>query len=72
MLSSSFYREPTYQNNPITGFKPVQQTDIHFLHIGNDGLKTDLQPRKEAISLWEEIEQQAIEITANEKKREEL
>lgn len=70
----SCYSEPTYRDNPIIGFKPVQNDDIHLLHIGNDGLKIDSLPRKEAISLWRSIEQQAIEISANDKseKREEL
>lgn len=68
------HSEPSYQDNPIKGFKPVQKSEIHFLHIGNDGLRTDLQPRKKAINLWENIEQQAVQILAMEKiqKREEL
>lgn len=51
----SIFSEPSYQGIPIKEFKPVQKADIHYLHIDNDGLKTGLQPRKEAIRFWENI-----------------
>lgn len=73
------YSEPSYQNDPIDGFKPIQMNDIdgaiHFLDINNDGLKIGLRPHEKVINFWTNIEKRAFQFAANKQsaeKRDEL
>lgn len=57
-------REPSHQNDPVTGFQPVQNDAIHYLDINNDGLTTGLRPHQKAIDFWTKIEKKAFELAA--------
>ncbi|XP_055308597.1 esterase B1-like [Sitodiplosis mosellana] len=62
------YGEPSYQNDLIRSFQPVQNGSVHFLDINNDGLKIGLRPNEKAFDFWAYIEQQARQISTNMKK----
>lgn len=52
----TFYREPTRDGIPVSGFLPIQGDKINFLDITNDGLKPGVNPNPEAYELWANIE----------------
>lgn len=62
-IFGDIFSEPLNQNDTAREFQPVHNEKVHYLHISNDGLKTDGQPRREAIQLWRKIEQKAIKTT---------
>lgn len=51
------FSKPTHEDRSIENFPSVQLNAINYLHIGNDGLKLDSQPRKEAIEFWNKLQQ---------------
>lgn len=67
-----FIRKPTHENEPVSGFKPIENDDLHFLDINNDGLTTDLNPHQNVVGFWLNIEQQARFIQNAQQKCEEL
>lgn len=68
------FSEPIHDSTSIKRFPSVGPSDINFLHIGNDGLKLDKQPRSDAINFWNKLEQSSTKAYTkeNEQKREEL
>lgn len=55
--------EPTYQNDPVHGFWPVENDKAHYLDIKNGGLTTGVGPNQKAFELWESIEQRAMHLS---------
>lgn len=55
---------PSYQNDPVEGFLPIQNDKIHYLDITNDGLTIGLEPYEKAIEFWNSIEQRAFNLSA--------
>lgn len=51
--------EPSHGNDPVEGLQPIQKDHVHFINFDNAGLKSDLNPHKETIAFWTQIEQQA-------------
>lgn len=54
------YSEPSHENSPTAEFKPIENGNIHYLDINNDGLTTGLRPNQKAMEFWTSIEKQAI------------
>lgn len=57
-----FFREPTHENDLIDGFQPVNDKEINFLDITNDGLKVGVNPRQSAMELWSQLVKQAVQL----------
>lgn len=43
--------------SPSLGFKPIQNGEINFLNITNNGLKPGLNPNGKAMDFWMNIEE---------------
>lgn len=52
------FSNPTYQDEPIAGFGPVQCFDINVLNITNHGLEIDINPRKLEVEFWDDLNRQ--------------
>lgn len=57
------FSEPTYQNDPIDAFLPVESDRTHFLTIGNDGLSHGVNLRQKYVDFWSKIKQKALELS---------
>lgn len=57
------FSNPTYQNDPIAGFEPVENCEIPFLTKTNDGLSIGINPRQRTINFWNYIKQQAFQLS---------
>lgn len=55
----TFCSEPTYNDDLIVGHHPVQNNQINFLDITNDGLTLGVNPRQSAMEFWTRLEKQA-------------
>lgn len=49
------FSNPTYKDEPIAGFGPVQCFDITVLNITNHGLEIDTNPRKLEVEFWDDL-----------------
>lgn len=50
-----YFRQPTYKDELISGFGPLQSDTFDFLDISNKGLKLEKNPREKAIALWAQL-----------------
>ncbi|XP_055310975.1 juvenile hormone esterase-like [Sitodiplosis mosellana] len=57
------YGKPTHQNDPLGGFQPVNNDEVHYLDITNGGLTTGVGPNQKAFELWASIEQRAMQLS---------
>lgn len=62
-LSLFHFREPTYQNDLISGYHSIQNDEIMVLDINNEGLQMLADPRKSANDFWSRLEERAQQIT---------
>lgn len=53
------FSEPSYLNDPVGGYQPIQNDAVHFLDITNRGLIPGLSPNTKANDFWTRINQQA-------------
>lgn len=56
ILAIERFSKPSHEKTVIKSFPSVQEDNINYLHIGNDGLKLESQPRKEAIEFWNKLQ----------------
>lgn len=56
-MSIQRFSKPSHENSIIKSFPSVQEDNVNYLHIGNDGLKLESQPRKEALDFWNKLKQ---------------
>lgn len=52
-----FSSEPTPDGYPIPELPPVQKHQVHYFEVTEDGLKPGVNPDKERIELWTEIDE---------------
>lgn len=52
-----FFSEPTHCDEPVAGFLPIQNDQVHFLDVNSDGLIPGINPNQKAMELWSRIEQ---------------
>lgn len=57
------FSEPTYQNDPIDEFLPVQNDRTHYLKIDNDGLSPGINVRQKYVDFWNNIKRKALELS---------
>lgn len=57
------FSKPSHQEKPVNGFQPVQNGEINFLDINNDGLTVGRNPNKEAFEMWASIEKRAHQLS---------
>lgn len=50
------FSKPTHEDDPVSGFQPIENGTIHFLDINNEGLIPGLDPNKYVRHLWARIE----------------
>jgi len=50
------YSDPTPNENPAN-FKPVQNNEINFLDINNEGLTPGLNPHRKSVQFWNDLYQ---------------
>ncbi|XP_031621135.1 uncharacterized protein LOC116339416 [Contarinia nasturtii] len=64
-LFSNFAKhgEPTYRDELISGFQPVQSDVFNYLDISNKGLKLEINPREKAIEFWSQLKANAQKFT---------
>lgn len=69
-----FCSEPVHNGDPIPEFQPIQDDQVHFLDVTNEGPKAGVNPNQEANELWTRIEKifQKPDTDAAKSKREEL
>lgn len=53
------FSEPTHNGEPTTGFLPIQNDQVNFLDVTNDGLKMGVNVNQRANEFWARIEEQA-------------
>lgn len=51
-----------HDDDPISGFLPVQNDRLNFLDVTNDGLKLGVNPNQRVDGFWTQIEQKIKEI----------
>ncbi|XP_055301656.1 esterase B1-like [Sitodiplosis mosellana] len=61
------YGEPTYQQEPIAGFLPIDDDQVNFLDVTNDGLMPGVNPNQKAMEFWAHVEREVQEIQAKSK-----
>lgn len=49
------YSHPTVDDEPVSGYEPIENHKIHYVRITNDGLFMDLSPKNESTAFWERI-----------------
>lgn len=58
---------PSYQNDPIDGFRPIQHNNadgFHFVDVNNNGLAIGVKPNEKVITFWTNIEHRALQFAA--------
>lgn len=55
--------KPNYKGDPIDGFQPVHNDEIHFLDINNEGVIISSRPNKEAFDFWARLEEEAEKLS---------
>lgn len=53
------FSEPSVDDEPVEGFKPVRGCKVNFLDITNYALTPGQAPKKEATKFWSRILQKA-------------
>lgn len=64
------FSEPTYENDPIDEFLPVESEHTHYLNIDNDGLTPEINLRQKYVDFWSEIKRKALELSNDERQNE--
>lgn len=57
-----YFREPTYKNDPVSGYHSIQNDEIMALDISNEGLILLSDPRESANEFWSRLEERAQQI----------
>lgn len=57
MKINLFFRNPSYNDEPVASIKPIYKEDVHFIDITNNGLFVDVNVNKKSNELWHDIEE---------------
>lgn len=57
------FSEPTYRNDPIDDFLPVQNDRTNYLKIDNDGLSTGINVRQKYVDFWMKMKRKALQLS---------
>lgn len=52
----SLFSEPSYDDDSSVKFLPIEANQMHYIELSNDGLKARINPHKESIEFWTNIE----------------
>lgn len=62
---SFYYSEPSYENGFDAKFQPIEHNQMPYISIGNDGLTARMDPHKETLEFWTNLEQLARQLSEN-------
>lgn len=57
------FSEPSHENDPVEGIRPVQSDQMHFFSLNNDGIIPGLNPFEKQIKFWTEIARKAVDLS---------
>lgn len=73
LKSTVYCSNPMHNGDPTDGFLPIQQDQVYFLDINNNGLKLGVNPNQKSVEFWSLVEKQIHQINQNmQNTREEL
>lgn len=59
----SIFSEPSNVNDFDVRFQPIENDQMHYIELNNDGPKGQVNPHKESINFWVNLEQKAIQMS---------
>lgn len=62
MICILFSSKPSNVNDR---FQPIQNDQMHYIELNNNGPKSQVNPHKESINFWANLEQKATQMSRN-------